>query len=176
MRRLSLITAFLGFILLVFASGVNAEQYAKLEDSFNKYSLEYPSSWKLKKTPKSNDLIKAHLDKGNDSGLQVRIYNNNKKFEDFVNWYIQDYKKQMETHHKGKMKVVKARFTIPGGPKAYYISIDFVSGKNERWFVKQYLWPRRDKVYLIQSGCLYKDRKEFEPVIDKIAYSFRFLR
>lgn len=169
------LTAFL--IVLCSINITQAEDYAILEDTINKYSLEYPSNWGVNKTPNSKDLIKAHINKNNDSGVQIRLYNsNNKNFNDFIKWYKNDYKKQMLNHHGGTIILLSEKISQPNQPKSFSYTIQFTNKKNEQWFIKQYLWPRGNKVYLMQGGTQYSDKDSFEYAIDNIARSFRFTK
>lgn len=155
---------------------IRAENYAKFEDAINKYILEYPSSWELIKTPNSKNLIKAQINQTKQSGVQVRIYNNNKPFNEFLDWYIKDYKNQMLGHHSGTMVVLSEKATQPNELKSYNYTVNFTNNKNQQWFIKQYLWPRGNKVYLMQCGTEYAKKDAFEKTIDNIAGSFRFTK
>lgn len=164
-------------IILLSTSITSAENYAVLEDNINSYSLKFPSSWGIKKTPNSKDLIKAHINKDNDSGVQIRIYNSiNSSFNEFIKWYKNDYKKQMLGHHGGSIILLSEKTSSPNEPKSFRYTIQFTNNKNEQWFIKQYLWPRGNKVYLMQGGTQYSNKDRFENAIDNIANSFKFTR
>ncbi|MEW5820528.1 MAG: hypothetical protein AB1782_10090 [Cyanobacteriota bacterium] len=165
------------FCLLFFSNNLYASQIATLEDSVNKYSLEFPSNWKLSKTPNAKDLIKATIEKDTNTGLQIRVYKNNKlEFKKFVDWYTNNYIKEMTTYHAGNINVLSKNFNKPGQQLKSVSSMDFTNGKKQRWFIKHYIWPREDIVYVIQSGCPYDKRNLIEPIINKIANSFKFLK
>lgn len=137
------------------------------------FKFSYPSTWKGKTIPSSTDLVKGSINKDNKTGMQIRLYANRKgNFKSFVNWYVKDFIKQMEGHWGGKIKIVGKSYKKIGKHDGCTISLDFKRADNKRYFFKQYLWPKGNKVYVIQSGTPYSLRYANEPAMDSIAESF----
>lgn len=162
--------------VLCYPGITKAKTYTTLLDTVNKYSLQYPYNWSVIKTPLSKNLIKAHINKDNNSGIQIRIYKNNKSFNDFLKWYKKDYQTQMLGHHGGSIVLLSEKHSKPNEPKSYNYAINFSNKQNQQWYIKQYLWPRGNQVYLMQCGTEYINKDSFEKSIDAIANSFRFTR
>ncbi len=167
------IVVFVAVILLFNQSYVRAEL---LEDTLNGYSFEYPFGWQSRAFPDSENLIKGEINKDNNTGIQIRIYQNAGNFRKFVDWYVDDFMQQMQKHWGGKMAISEEEFTSVAGYECFVVSFDFIRRDNKRWFFKQYLWPNGSEVLILQSGTLFKLRALNEPSIDAIAESLKFLK
>jgi len=157
---------------------VSGSSYAgEIRDKKNGYILKYPARWKARENPNSTNLIKASIDKDGETGLQVRIYRNKSgNFKKFAEWYVKDTIRQMEGHWGGKMRIIQKGYRRIGKNKGFAVSFDLKRKDGRRYFLKQYMWPRGKKVYLIQSGTPYNKKTTIEPTLDSIANSFDFLK
>lgn len=169
--------AILVFYMILASQSLYSQEYGVLEDAVNKYKMEFPLDWKLLKKPHSKDLIKAEINKNNETGLQVRIYNNKNSFEKFVDWYVDDYIKQMTTHYKGSsMNIKKKGYSKHPLPKWYAVSMEFSQKPGKNYYVIQYLMPRKDQVFLFQAGCPSEEKESFEKVVTRMVKSVSFLK
>ncbi len=172
-RRRAFIVFIAAVILLFNQSRVQA---GVLEDKVFGHSFEYPFDWKARAFPDSKNLIKGEINKDNDTGAQIRIYQNAGNFRKFVDWYVDDFVQQMQKHWGGKMVISDKKFTSVAGYECFVISFDFTRRDNKRWFFKQYLWPNGSEVLILQSGTLFELRTLNEPSIDWIAKSLKFIK
>ncbi len=173
---------FIKALIIVLCAGVwlcmplraQAGQYAILDDLVNNYSLELPASWKITKKSLSKDLIKASAEKDRNTGIQVRLYETNKPFDEFIKWYIEDYIDQMKNHHQARLDIIKEGYLSKKGMRYYYVCIDFTNSRNERYYVKQYLFSGSGNVCILQFGTPYAEKDENEKYIDHAAKTFQF--
>ena len=154
--------------LFLFGGILNA---GTLSDGQNGYSFEYPFNWTGKTFPGSHDLVKGEMVRDNKTGSQVRVYPNNGSADDFYEWYVTDFMKQMEGHWGGKMYVLNKEYLNIGGVPCFVVTFDFTRRDTSRWFFKQYLWPRRGNMLVLQAGTPYEHRQLDEPAFDSIAGS-----
>ncbi len=173
-KRYGLFFLFIAAVILLFNQ--SRVQAAVLEDTVNGYSFEYPFDWKARAMPASKNLIKGEVNKDNNTGVQIRIYQNTGNFRKFVDWYVDDFMQQMHKHWGGKMRIINEEFTSVAGYECFVISFDFTRRDNKRWFLKQYLWPDGSEVLILQSGTLFELRTLNEPAIDWIAKSLKFIK
>ncbi|MCK4993701.1 MAG: hypothetical protein KAS13_01470 [Candidatus Omnitrophica bacterium] len=159
-------------VLFVNCSYVQAQV---LEDKVNGYSFEYPFDWKAKAFPNSRNLIRGEITKDNNTGAQIRIYQNTGNFRKFVDKYVDDFMRQMQKHWGGEMIISDEKFTIVAGYECFVISFDFTRKDNKRWFFKQYLWPKGAQILILQSGTLFELRTLNEPSVNRIAESLQFM-
>ena len=171
---------YLGFVFLVAAFIVLLMQCSAvagiLEDSVNGYSFEYPFGWKAQVFPDSKDLVKAEINKEANTGVQIRIYKTKRDLRNFLEWYVEDFMRQMQKHWGGDMVVYDQKFANVAGQECFVVMFDFIRRDNKRWFLKQYLWPVDNGVLVLQSGTLFELRLLNEPEIDSIARSLKFVR
>lgn len=174
-RKRCCVLIVLMFVFIVFfnSSHVQADVF---EDFVNGYSLEYPFGWKAQAFPDLKDLIKAEINKDNNTGVQIRIYQAKKDFRDFIEWYVDDFMGQMQRHWGGNMVVYDQKFTTIAGHECFVVIFDFTRRDNKHWFFKQYLWPADNGILVLQSGTLFELRLLNEPEIDSIAKSLKFIK
>ena len=160
-------------ILFIYQSYVQADVF---EDEINGYSFEYPFGWKAQAFSDSKDLVRGEINKDNNTGVQIRIYQKRGDLRDFVKWYVNDFMRQMQKHWGGNMVVYDQQFTTVAGHECFVIIFNFTRMDNKRWFFKQYLWPTDKGILVLQSGTLFELRLLNEPEIDGIAESLKFIR
>ena len=169
--RISILS--LAFIFL-FPASLNA---TTLKDNKNNYSIRYPNSWVAKKYPNSKDLVKGDISKGNEAGINIRIYENNQSFSQFIEWYVENFKKDIENHYKGSIETVKKGYVSIDGRKSYVITFDFKRKDGSRWILKEYLVPRNKKeIFVFQAGTEYEHKDENIPIIDKIISTLEIIK
>lgn len=166
----------LGLLILIFVIFYNSgyAQAQVLEDRACGYSFAYPFGWKAQVFPNSKNLIRGEINKNNNAGVQIRIYQNTGNFRGFVDKYVDDFMQQMQKHWGGQMTVSEEEFTRVAGYECFVISFDFTRRDNERWLFKQYLWPKGPDMLILQAGTLFELRALNEPAIDEIAGSLKF--
>ncbi len=136
-------------------------------DKKNGYKIKYPSSWNFKNHPHSRNLVKADINnKNNSAGLQIRIYKAGQiTFDRFVDNYVSNFIKEMQ-----RTEVIVQKPATIGGISGYIISFD--ARQRNGYFLKSYLIPWRDIIYVFQSGTAFENRASIEPILDAIAGSF----
>ncbi|MFH0827239.1 MAG: hypothetical protein V1923_05105 [Candidatus Omnitrophota bacterium] len=160
------------FVALLMVSATNAEV---LEDEQNGYRIHYPFGWQVTRFPNSADLVKANINRDSSTGLQVRIYpTNGRDFNSFVDWYVKDFMLQMKGGPRGNISLIDKNFTYIGVNEGCMISFDSLKEDGSRWFMKEYLIPAGDKVYVLVSGTIFSSREQNEPLLDSIAQSLEF--
>lgn len=174
-----IITVFVLAALLTLLPGMCSAQGEKtLEDRQSGYRLKYPADWKGRVFTNSTNLIKAEVTKGSgDTGLQVRVYEKvNKSLASFGSWFVTDMTGQMENHWGGKMNLLDKKALPMGKQNALVITFRFDRKDGKKYFFKEYLWKKGNRIYLIQSGTPYQDRSRAEPILDGIAGSFEITK
>ena len=150
----------------------------ELKDTKWGYRVEYPSDWTVKTFPDSKDLVKADINKkDNSSGIQVRIYpNSSGDFKKFAQWKTKEFTDGMKGHWGGTMKVVSKGFKKLGKHNGFSATYELTRGDGKKLLLKEYMWPSGKQVYVMQGGMPYKDRAGVEPILEGIARSFDFLK
>lgn len=157
-------------ILSLTFSSMAFSEAKTLTDKKNGYSLKYPSTWNAKSYPNSRDLVKGDISKGNEAGINIRLNPNYQdSFEGFVDWFIKDFRNQMEGHWKGKMTTLDKKYYSINGKRSFVITFDFKKQNGERWIFKDYLVPKNKKeIFVFQGGVKYDKKDEYLPILDKI--------
>ena len=145
-------------------------------DTKNGYRLHYPSDWTVQQSPDSEDLVKANISKDDETGLQVRVYTDiTSNLNTFLEGYVPDFDHKMRQQWGGEMIILEQRYTTFDQQRGFIISFDFKREDGARYFFKQYLISRDNKVYVIQCGTPFDLRSINETLFDSIAESFELL-
>ena len=174
-----LMTALILFLSIGFIFSCYSICSAKeLKDKNWGYKVQYPSDWVAKTYPNSRDLVKADINKkDNSAGIQIRIYSNKSgNLKKFAKWKIDEFTKGMQGHWGGKIKIEKKVYTRIGKHNGYRVTYDLTRGDGQRLILKEYMFSAGKKVYVMQGGMPYKDRAKVEPILEGIARSFDFLK
>ncbi len=136
-------------------------------DRRNGFSILYPQGWTVQGHPASANLIKADLtSEDGKTGLQIRIYRSGfEDFSRFVDWYIEQFLKEMP-----KTSLTDKLYRSIGDISGCEISFD--GRRRNGYFLKSYLIPDGERVFVLQSGTPYAWKGRNEPILDSIADSF----
>lgn len=145
------------------------------QDLTGGYTLTYPSDWKLQDSSYKDEFIRADLYKGNDIGLQIRLYNlNNQILDDFITDYVKQFQEDMKKRWNGEMEILNRRTIAGKNGEFRQIEINFTKNDGERWTFIEYVWQLDDKILVFQSGYLTEKVIEGKSKLDKIANSLKF--
>ncbi len=162
-----------GIICVPFAF---SSEFLMCADTKNGYRMHYPSDWKIDQFPDSEDLVKAEIIKDDQTGLQVRVYENTGEgLNAFLQWYVPDFDVKMRSRWGGEMKVINQQYKMFDKHRGFVVSFDFTRKDGKHYFFKQYLVSKESKVYVIQCGTLFDLREENEDIFDSIADSFELI-
>lgn len=144
-------------------------------DSTGGYFLSYPPNWTLRDHAYKQEMIRADLFYENLAGLQIRMLPGYEKDQDlFTEEYLQNFIKEMESHHRSEMREIE-RLTVTGSGIPYRkIVLQAQHETGEIWLFLQYIWPHSGNYLVFQSGVLEADRERFESQLDEIAASLQF--
>ncbi len=176
-KRLALIIIMVMTAFMVIAC-FNSCFAKELKDTKWGYRVEYPNDWTVKTFPNSKDLVKADINKSdNSAGIQVRIYpNDSGDFKKFAQWKTKEFTDGMKGHWGGNMKVVSKGFKKIGKHDGFSATYELTRGDGQKLLLKEYMWPSGKQVYVMQGGMPYKDRTGVEPILEGIARSFDLLK
>ncbi|NNG01845.1 MAG: hypothetical protein HKM93_20835 [Desulfobacteraceae bacterium] len=155
-----------------------AGNLSRFHDKAGNYRIDYPSDWTLADHSGDDKMIRADIYKGDSVGFQIRIVDQGGvSFNSFVEDYIQRFVDDMSSHWDGEMTELSRDFGWTGGYQGCSVRMLLERGDGQRWFFKEYIWPMVDgsnRVVVLQSGSIDRDRGGNETTLDAIAESFRF--
>ena len=141
------------------------------------YSISCPQDWKVKTYPRSTNLVKADLSKG-DVGISLRIYtrSSGQSFEAFLAGYLRQFEKDMQGHHRSKLEEVGSGGFACGPHQGRFVRYQSTRRKGS-WLLKEYLIPRpgTNEVFVFQAGCKWDKRGQAEKQLDAVVASLRLL-
>ncbi len=146
------------------------------QDKAENYLIRYPHDWNLKDNTSAGHMIRADITKDKNTGLQIRIHGAvSADFDRYVDSYVEQFVEDMKEHWKGSIRETGRRFEEIGANSGCLVTIVFERKDGTNWFFKQYLWPRKDEVHILQCGTPLESQIENEPILDRIAATFEFL-
>jgi hypothetical protein len=136
------------------------------KDHINGFSIVQPdSTWKFTPKAKSRDLIKLDIThESGKHGIQVRVHNSQKSFEEFLQSYIVRFFKDM----KNPPLIADEGFSAQN---LVGRALSFDGRARNGYFLKSYVFPGKNKYFALQGGCLYEQKDRVEPILDQIAAS-----
>jgi len=150
--------------------------FSVFRDTAEDYLIRYPRDWILKDNTSMGHMIRADITKDKNTGLQIRVHKTvSSDFHRYVDLYVMQFIEDMKEHWKGSLRETGRRFEEIGTSSGCLVTMEFERGDGTKWFFKQYLWPRKDDVYILQCGTPLESRLENEPMLDRIAATFEFL-
>jgi hypothetical protein len=145
-------------------------------DKKEKYRFRFPGNWQFNDYSTGDRLIRADINDGELAGLQVRVQTNVKQdFNAFVEAYLNQFMDDMASHWKGPIDVIDQKFERIGKHEGFRAALVLKRQDGQKWFLKEFLWKRGEKVVIFQAGALSGWVHIYEPLFDKIAGSFSFL-
>ena len=164
-------TVFSIFILILSLTGICFSQNVDLRNNFSDpqygYTIKYPDGWQAK--IHRSGIVLADLNTlDNSAGLQIRQVSINQQPDIFLKQYKDSFVNDMKAYMISEERV------IINGVDAY--SMSFESGRTGKsYFLKSYIIPvSREKVFIFQAGAPWDSRFDITPVLDAIAFSFKF--
>jgi len=155
-------------VMLALAGVAHAiELSEEFRDQQYGYSIKHPSSWNA--VEYRSGVILSEINRNdNKCGLQIRFLRSNRGIGSFVDNYLSEFKSEMQAtvinkspitidQHRGREITFRAR----RGGKEY--------------FLKSYVLRADDRsgYFVFQAGTPFRERKQVEPILDEIAFSFR---
>lgn len=139
-------------------------------DHQNRFSIKYPKDWTIKPSPHQKNLIKADIiSQDKKTGLQIRIYSGkNYSLEEFTDWYIKQFIREMSAP-----VLLNKKYCLIGSQKGCQISFD--GRLRNGYFLKSYIIPHREIMFVFQGGTPFKEKSRNEPILDAVARSFKIL-
>ncbi len=151
-------------------------KWAVFKDKNEDFQLKYPAHWQIEDHSDKDQLVRADISKDKTAGVQVRVQKNMKQeFKAFTASYLDHFTDDMTGHWKGTTTLISSKFEKIGTHHGFSAALVLKRGDGQKWFLKQFLWNKGDKVYILQSGAEYNKVHIYEPLFDKIAGSFKLL-
>jgi hypothetical protein len=145
-------------------------------DAGGGYRLHVPPGWSLSDNSRADQLIRADLTKGSDTGVQIRLEAlGGSGFESFAREYTGKFERDMRGHWGGTIRELERRDAELGGNDCYIVSLQADRPNGEAWFLKEYLISHGNRVVALQCGTKMGERLLYEPVFDGIAGSLEFI-
>ncbi|MBN1327261.1 MAG: hypothetical protein JW996_04865 [Candidatus Cloacimonetes bacterium] len=143
-------------------------------DTEGGYQLKYPAEWSLEDHAFKQEMIRADISFGQEAGLQIRIMEITGTETAFIDGYSNTFQREMSSYWQGKI-YEKNRFQgIIGKYQGHKIDLIFNRDDGENWFFREYIWFRKGKAYVFQSGTKLENKEKYLPALDDIAASMIF--
>jgi len=148
----------------------------RFRDHRHGYHVDYPHGWHLKDKSRGSHMIRADLTSPNGKyGFQIRRYRRGKlNFSDFVDSYLQRFKKDMGRHWKGTFSDEAIGFAPIGVHEGCKASFTLRRSDGQSWCFIEYLWQDDEQVIAFQCGIPSEEQDSLEVLFDEMAKSFRF--
>jgi len=157
-------------IPLLFASfSVAQDNFCDFSDEFSGYRLQYPCHWKAQTHSESSGMIRADFS-GESLGFQVRSYKKNRRLEDFFQWYLDQFIKDMESRWGGKAEI-KDRSSLNRYLQAVIV---LKRSDGQVWEFWEYVFEGNQQFIAFQCG-VREEENASGAVFNQIADSFRFI-
>jgi len=137
-------------------------------------TLTYPDDWQSNTSHEKGSLVLGGVNLNKQTGLQFRMYHTKMTIENFIDWYVKDYIKQMEGHWQGS-DMEFTQITKPNLGKTYYTtSFTYKQRDGTVYIIHHYFWPLAGKIFVILGGVPETEQLQHELKFDYVAQSVRF--
>ncbi len=140
------------------------------------YRLKYPQHWKVEDHSTMGEPVRADIGDGTSAALEVRIEKTTgQNFKTYIDHYLEKFRADTVKRSGGGIGLLEHKFERIGTHDGYVAAMVLKKDNGEKWFFKQFLWNRGSVVCIFRMDCDYGMMFRYEPLLDGIAGSFKWL-